>query len=318
VTQEVRRGIEAALGPRADNPAPAMKRVRPTLSLNLTGCTALRSLPPGLTVSFLRLDNCRQLASLPADLVCGCLEFRNGPIHSLPAGLRIEHKIDLSSCVRLERLPEGIDAQDLILRGCLSLTELPTSMEVQNLDVSGCVMLSGWPGPTTLRLQRLNVTNCARLQSLPDGLRIEDSLELADSGIMQLPPSLANARLTWRGVTVNEKIAFHPQTLTKEEILTERNAEVRRIMTERAGYDRLFDGRESTVVDIDHDAGGERILRRVPMLGDEDLTCLTVRCPSTGREYVLRVPPAMQTCRQAAAWIAGYDNPDDYHPLLET
>jgi hypothetical protein len=30
------------------------------------------------------------------------------------------------------------------------------------------------------------------------------------------------------------------------------------------------------------------------------------------------VPPAMRTCHQAAAWIAGFDNPNDYRPILET
>jgi hypothetical protein len=46
--------------------------------------------------------------------------------------------------------------------------------------------------------------------------------------------------------------------------------------------------------------------------------CVCVVCPSTGRQYVLRVPPTMRSCRQAAAWIAGYDNPADYRPLAET
>jgi len=45
---------------------------------------------------------------------------------------------------------------------------------------------------------------------------------------------------------------------------------------------------------------------------------LAVQCPSTDRRYVLRVPPTMQSCHQAAAWIAGFDNPDDYKLLKET
>jgi hypothetical protein len=34
--------------------------------------------------------------------------------------------------------------------------------------------------------------------------------------------------------------------------------------------------------------------------------------------YALRVPPTMRSCRQAAAWMAGFDDPDDYRPLVET
>jgi hypothetical protein len=44
---------------------------------------------------------------------------------------------------------------------------------------------------------------------------------------------------------------------------------------------------------------------------------LKVVCPSTGHLHVLRVPPHMRSCRQAAAWIAGFDNPDDYQPIIE-
>ncbi len=51
---------------------------------------------------------------------------------------------------------------------------------------------------------------------------------------------------------------------------------------------------------------------------DEDLVCVSLNCPSTGRRYVLRVPPAIDTCRRAAAWLAGFDNADDYAPVLET
>jgi hypothetical protein len=61
-----------------------------------------------------------------------------------------------------------------------------------------------------------------------------------------------------------------------------------------------------------------RKLLRVPMKGDEDLVCVLVICPSTSRQYILRVPPTMRTCRQAIAWTAGFDNADDYHPLVET
>ncbi|HEX7380479.1 MAG TPA: hypothetical protein VF278_25420 [Pirellulales bacterium] len=45
---------------------------------------------------------------------------------------------------------------------------------------------------------------------------------------------------------------------------------------------------------------------------------VVVRCPSTGQQYVLRVPPNMRTCRQAIAWTAGFDDAEKYQPLLET
>jgi hypothetical protein len=32
---------------------------------------------------------------------------------------------------------------------------------------------------------------------------------------------------------------------------------------------------------------------------------------------VLRVPPWTRTCREAAAWIAGFEDPDEYQPVIE-
>lgn len=84
----------------------------------------------------------------------------------------------------------------------------------------------------------------------------------------------------------------------------------------RMGYDRFLDLANPTV--LDEDLGGNRQLLKIVIPQDEDLVALSVSCPSTARRHVIRVPPRMTTCRQAAAWIAGFDNPDDYKPLFET
>jgi hypothetical protein len=72
------------------------------------------------------------------------------------------------------------------------------------------------------------------------------------------------------------------------------------------------------VLDRDQDAGGPRRLLRVDVAGDEPLVCVSVICPSTRRQFMLRVPPTMTSCRHAVAWTAGFDNPDDYQPMVET
>ncbi|HLU11381.1 MAG TPA: hypothetical protein VK003_17030 [Oceanobacillus sp.] len=124
--------------------------------------------------------------------------------------------------------------------------------------------------------------------------------------------------LEWRGVPIDERIAFHPETITHEEVLAETNAEKRRVLLERMGLEHFMREAQPEVVDTDRDAGGERKLLRIELQGEEPLVCLSVIDPSTGRQYMLRVPPEMTTCHQAAAWIAGFDNPDDYKPLVET
>ena len=89
-------------------------------------------------------------------------------------------------------------------------------------------------------------------------------------------------------------------------------------MLERMGYERFLTEVDSELMDKDHDPGGERQLMRIEIGDFEPLRLLSELCPSTGRKYLIRVPIDMETCHQAAAWIAGFDNPDDYRPEVET
>jgi hypothetical protein len=93
---------------------------------------------------------------------------------------------------------------------------------------------------------------------------------------------------------------------------------MRRVMVERMGLNRFIAETHGEEVDADHDAGGPRRLLRIPFDGEDDLVCVVVCCPSTGQQYVLRVPPDVRTCRQAIAWTAGFDDADQYRPLAET
>jgi Cobalamin biosynthesis protein CobT VWA domain len=256
--------------------------------------------PEDLAVSLLLdVSECRRLKALPANLTVGVLLARE--------------------CLALETLPAGLQVSYLDLSGCSALTKLPDDIAVQGgyLRLRGCSRLTGLP--RGLRpLAHLDIADCLNITELPDDLAVTGSIDIGGSGITQLPPALANVQLRWRGVPVDARTAFHPETLTAAEILAERNTEVRRVMTERFGLEKLMSSSEATVLDEDRDPGGRRRLLRIAIPDDEPLVCVNVSCPSTGRQYMLRVPPAMTTCRQAIAWTAGFNNPDDYRPAIET
>jgi hypothetical protein len=276
---------------------------------------------------------------LPRGLRCYHLDLRGSGVRALPAGLEVEYKLDLQDCRNLEELPEGLTVGSLVLRGCTALRALPEGLDVCFLDLQGCTRLEGWPLRAQVRIGRLNasgctrlaslpvglrrlaqldVSNCPNLRELPEGLEVSSWLDVGGSGVTRLPASLAGVRLRWRGVPVDERVTFWPETITVAEILGERNVELRRVLLERFGFERFMPAAGAAVVDRDHDAGGERQLLRLTLAGDEDLVCVAVACPSTGRRYLLRVPPTMRTCRQAVAWTAGFDDPDLYAPLVET
>jgi hypothetical protein len=308
-------------------------------TLELSGCTGLRRLPPGLRVRRLDLSGTWNPEHLLPGLSCYELDLKNTAVTTLPTDLSVEYRIDLEGCTGLRSLPEGLTVGSLVLRGCLSLEALPEGLDAYFLDISGCTAISQWPRRGSIQVGRLTARGCAQLQSLPrwmtrlaqldlrdcrnlralpEGLVITSWVDVAGTAIRSLPASLKGVQLRWRGVAVDERVAFSPELITAEEILAEPNAERRRVLLERMGYDAFLAHAKATTLDEDRDSGGPRRLVRVPMNGDEDLACVSVICPSTGRQYVIRVPPTMTTCHQAVAWVAGFDDPDVYKPVAES
>jgi hypothetical protein len=108
-------------------------------------------------------------------------------------------------------------------------------------------------------------------------------------------------------VAIDARSAFHPEAVNGEEILKERNAEARRAMLERVGYEQLLRQVEAETLAEGEDSGEPRRLLLVAKGQAEPLACLAAQDPSTGRQYLLRAPPAMTSRHQAAAWIAGFD-----------
>jgi hypothetical protein len=310
--------------------------------LDIAGCLSLRKLPSGLHArnlvawnsglrgmagsvkvhEILNLSNCREFVRLPNKLnlwylyLQGCVS-----LIALPDNLWVSH-LDMSGCInfttwgaegRIIDIPKhprdhsawrGVNApRSVILNNCRRLTYLPEWMNT---------------------LHYLDIRNCINLTTLPASLQSVTHLEIGDSGVVQRPDGVTYRALYWNGVSVSEQIAWQPETLTVDDALRESNLEVRRVIIERIGYERFFAEADADLLDIDEDSGGERQLLRVNLPDtsrfhmDEAIVCLAVNCPSTQRQYVLRVPPNMRNCHQAAAWIAGFDNPQFYRPLIET
>lgn len=114
-----------------------------------------------------------------------------------------------------------------------------------------------------------------------------------------------------------EFIFTDPDRMTAEVILGETNAELRRVMLEKAGYERVVDA----MTLVSQDEVGK--LWHLAVEDDEDLWLVDVIDPSTGRRYLLRVDGnaygGLKTARAASAstWRNDdgsmvFDKPEDY------
>jgi hypothetical protein len=315
---------------------PARMRVEGVL--HLAGAQRLRALPRRLSATVVNVSYCASLRALPQHLECVQLIARDSALENLPASLQAQDRIDASDCRRL-RTVGAYQLRELVLRGCLALERLPEGLQasvlnlshsplwetlpasvvrsVEYLDVSECPQLTALPD-NFARLQGLNISGCRNLAELPGGIRVRGWIDVADTALGDLPYSLRSVRILWHGVPVADRIAFDPESITAEEILREPNQELRRVLLERMGLDRFFAASQPTVLHEDRDAGGRRRLLRIDLADQEAIVCVQVQCPSTGSKYLLRVPPEMLTCHEAIAWTAGYANPSDYRPAMET
>jgi hypothetical protein len=284
--------------------------------LDLSNSGWLTQLPRVLEAGSIDVSDCPRLLELPPVMKCTELMLRRTHIKRLPDASDVALRIDASECECLQ-VVGALRTDQLVLRGCTALVHLADRIRVRNLDLSSCRSLTELP-VGLVYLRTLNLRGCTSLSSLPYDMRVQSWIEVADSGIESLPVSLSSTAVLWRGVRVSDRVAFNPETITVREILRETNVELRRVLLERVGKDWFCENARPEVMDSDTDPGGERRLLRVSFDEEEDFVCLEVRCPSTGRKYLLRVPPQINSCAQAAAWAAGFRSARQYRPFVET
>jgi hypothetical protein len=118
----------------------------------------------------------------------------------------------------------------------------------------------------------------------------------------------------WHGVRVPEKVILSPETLTCDDFLSETNVETRRAIQERMG--ERFVSELGGVV-LDSEARGTLYEVALPDDPERVARYVQVQDNSTSRQYLLRVPPTIQTAAEAVAWSFGL-SVEEFHPAHET
>jgi hypothetical protein len=156
------------------------------------------------------------------------------------------------------------------------------------------------------------------LSERPDRLELDEQGRLhgAQGPAVAFPDGWAV--WAWHGVRVPRRVIENPESVPVREVLAEPDVEVRRVMIDRVGHERLL--RDGGARQVSADEMG--ILWRLDLADDEPLVCVEVTDATAGpdaafRRYVLRVPPDVRTAREGIAWTFGVDS-GDYRPLIET
>jgi hypothetical protein len=105
----------------------------------------------------------------------------------------------------------------------------------------------------------------------------------------------------WNGVRVNEQIILHPDSLTTEQIAKEQNAQVRQVMVERLGVERVCQMFNAKSLD----SHGQYQLLALDLGDGRVRPYLKMRNPSIGVWHVEGVHPNCRTVQEALNWRNG-------------
>ncbi|MBD2446105.1 hypothetical protein H6G76_02820 [Nostoc sp. FACHB-152] len=156
--------------------------------------------------------------------------------------------------------------------------------------------------------------NIAILCDRPIHLRFDNENRLHAEGEPAIQFADGYSIYSYHGVNLPEKYGkIHPQQWEAQWLLTETNAELRRVLIQGIGYSRICQDLQA----IELDNWAEYTLLRIDSDIDiEPIYLLKMTCPSTGFIHVLCVPPNMVSAREAIRWVNGETDPEDF--IIET
>ena len=111
------------------------------------------------------------------------------------------------------------------------------------------------------------------------------------------------------GVKLPEKYGkVHSDLWQAEWLLSESNAELRRVLIETMGYDRICQQLQA----VELDSWQEYTLLKIDKADVEPIYLLKMTCPSTGFIHALRVPPDMRAAKDAIRWVNWDIDPEEF------
>jgi hypothetical protein len=115
---------------------------------------------------------------------------------------------------------------------------------------------------------------------------------------------------SYHGVTLPEEYGeLHPSEWQAQWLLEEDNAELRRVLIQAIGYDRICQELQAIELDVWQEYTLIKIDNDIDI---EPIYLLKMTCPSTGRIHALRVPPDMNSALEAIRWVNWGTAPEDF------
>ena len=141
-------------------------------------------------------------------------------------------------------------------------------------------------------------TTAEAVKKLPESFSA--ALDLSEAlGSLQFLPQAPLNTVRISGVDLPRKYWIPTSEWQAQWLLETNNAELRRLLMQRIGYDRLCQELQATELDTWREYTLLKIDAKVDV---EPIHLLKMTCPSTAHIHTLRVPPSLTSAREAIKW----------------
>lgn len=120
----------------------------------------------------------------------------------------------------------------------------------------------------------------------------------------------------WKNIKIPERMGKVKSTEWEAKwLLDEKNVEIKRLLIQTIGYEEIIRKLGGEVIDTwnDEGRGGEYQLLKINQTIDvEPIVLCKMSCPSTGKPYMIRVPPDIDQAYDAITWIRHGYKPEQF------
>lgn len=217
-------------------------------------------------------------------------------------------------CIRktMQHLGQNCFSSDLLFYRAVWLDFCITELGCE-VDQNHWQVFQDFAGELQYRVLFL-FSNICFVCDFPEQLLLNSQMQPHGNGVPAVEYADGFKLYLHRGIPIPDKYGEVPSELWQSEwLLKERNAEIRRVLIQAIGYERVCQELAAETIDTWREY---QLLRINGVVEDvwrqEPIHLLKMTCPSTDFIHVLRIPPDVTRAREAICWVNHGIDPEDF------
>ena len=146
----------------------------------------------------------------------------------------------------------------------------------------------------------------------PKEMHLNSNYQLHQEGKLAIRYGDGRGLYAYQGVILPPQYGqVKPENWQPQWLLAEKNAELRRVLIQGIGYDKIASELQAEAIDSWREYKILRFNNIIDDIDGEPICLLKMNCPSTNFIHALRIPPDFTSAREAIRWINWGIDPED-------